>query len=141
MRCSRHRPPFGLSCFKGSPAAGAAELVRSAKGAKRLMLGMKVTITRYLSDDPQPGIVECELVDVHGRRWLFVEKTAVVSANTLDAKTVYPQSGVIAGEVVKRNQDAAGREVLTMNTERPWGVTSVDGATRFDVRAESLVKL
>jgi hypothetical protein len=28
-RCSRRRPPSGLSCFSGTPAAGAAELGRS----------------------------------------------------------------------------------------------------------------
>jgi len=31
------------------------------------MLGVKVTILRYISDDPQPGVVECELEDAHGR--------------------------------------------------------------------------
>jgi hypothetical protein len=61
------------------------------------MLAVKVAITRYISDDPQPGIVECELLDVHGRCWRFIEKTAIVSANTLDARTLYPQPGLSQG--------------------------------------------
>jgi len=61
------------------------------------MLGIKVTIVRYISDEPQPGIVECQLEDAHGRRWSFVEKTAIVSAEHLDAQTTYPQRGVVAG--------------------------------------------
>ena len=65
--------------------------------AEHLMLAVKVTITRYVSDDPQPGVVECELVDAHGRRWRFIEKTAIVSADRLDAQSAYPQPGVIAG--------------------------------------------
>jgi hypothetical protein len=105
------------------------------------MMAVKVTITRYVSDDPQPGIVECELLDVHGRRWHFIEKTAVVSANNLDGKSVYPQPGVIAGEVVRRSRDAAGREVIHIDTEHPWGVESIDGVTQFDVLPESLVEL
>ena len=64
------------------------------------MVGVKITILRYVSDDPQPGIVECELRDADGHRWLFVEKTAIVSTANLNAKTRYPQPGVIACEIV-----------------------------------------
>lgn len=104
------------------------------------MLGMKVTIVRYISDEPQPGIVECQLEDAHGRRWSFVEKTAIVSSEHLDAQTSYPQRGVVAAEVIHRSIDAAGREVIRINTERPWHVESVDGVTQFEVLPESLVE-
>jgi hypothetical protein len=108
---------------------------------ERLMLAVKVMITRYLGDDPQPGIVECEMYDAHGHRWIFVEKTAVVSADRLDANTEYPQPGVIAAEVVQDSQDATGRDIRRIDTERPWGVESVDGVTQFEVLPESLVEL
>jgi hypothetical protein len=36
------------------------------------MLGVKITILRYISDDPQPGVVECQLVDANGNSWLFL---------------------------------------------------------------------
>jgi hypothetical protein len=102
------------------------------------MLGISVTIVRYISDEPQPGIVECQLEDAHGRRWSFVEKTAIVSAEPLDADTSYPQKGVIAGEIVGRSLDASGRETIHVDT---WDVESVDGVTQFEVLAESLVEL
>jgi hypothetical protein len=105
------------------------------------MLGVKVTIMRYISDEPQPGIVECHLEDAYGRRWSIVEKTAIVSAGQLDAQTAYPQMGVIAGEVVGRSLDAAGREVIRIDIERPWHVESVEGMTQFEVLPESLVEL
>jgi hypothetical protein len=105
------------------------------------MLAVKVTITHYVSDDPQPGIVECDLLDAHGRCWKFIEKTAVVSASILDAKSVYPQPGVIAVEVVGHSQDAGGREIIQIDTESPWGVESIEGVTQFDVLPESLVEL
>jgi hypothetical protein len=105
------------------------------------LLAIKVTITRYLSDDPQPGIVECELCDAHGQRWRFVEKTAVVSADYIDGQTAYPQPGVIAGEVVGRTCDAAGREIIRIDTVCPWGVESIDGVSQFDVMQDSLVEL
>jgi hypothetical protein len=105
------------------------------------VLGIKGTITRYLSDEPQPGIVECQLVDAHGRLWSFVEKSAIVSAGSLHARTVYPQPGVIAGEVVERSRNSEGREVVRINTEQPYGVSAVDGTAQFDVFAESLEEI
>jgi hypothetical protein len=100
------------------------------------VLGIKVTITRYLSDEPQPGIVECQLVDAHGRLWSFVEKSAIVSAGLLHALTAYPQPGMIAGEVIERSRNPEGRDVIRINTEQPYGVMSVDGTAQFDVFAE-----
>jgi hypothetical protein len=105
------------------------------------MLAVAVTITRYVSDEPVPGIVECELLDANGNRWRFIEKTAVVSASELSVETLFPQLGVIAGEVVGSRRDRAGREVIRFDTQHPWGVESVDGVTQFDVLRESLIEL
>jgi hypothetical protein len=101
------------------------------------MSGLRVSITRYVSDEPQPGMVECELVDANGRRWIFVEKTAIVSSANLDADTSYPRRGRIACEIVSSRVDA-GREIFTVDTERPDGVESVDGTTRFEVLAAAV---
>ena len=104
------------------------------------MLGIKVTIVRYISDEPQPGIVECKFEDAHGHRWSFVEKTAIVSTQNLDAQATYPQEGVAACEILHRNLDGAGREVIRVDTERPWHIESVEGKTQFDVLPESLIE-
>lgn len=104
------------------------------------MIGVKVSITRYVSDEPQPGIVECEFYDAHGRRWNFMDKTAIFSAEYLNAHTNYPQPGVIACEVVSRWQDAEGREIVLVDTDRPWDVESVDASTRFEVLPSSLLE-
>jgi len=104
------------------------------------MLGVKVTILRYVSDDPQPGVVECQLEDANGNCWLFLEKTAIVSTANLDAETIYRQSGVIACEVVRRSHES-NREVVRISTERPWHVESVDGSTEFNVTAASLIDI
>jgi hypothetical protein len=103
-------------------------------------IGVSVSITRYVSDDPQPGIVECEFSDANGRRWSFVEKTAIVSAEYLDARTSYPRPGVIACEIVERRRDGTGQEIIVIDTERPWGVESIDGSKRFEVIPASLVE-
>jgi len=87
----------------------------------RCMLGIKVNIVRYISDKPQPGIVECELEDAHGRRWLFVEKIAIVSAEHLDAHISHPQRGVVAGEIVHRSFDGLGREIVRVSKQSDRG--------------------
>jgi hypothetical protein len=99
------------------------------------MTGVKVSIVRYICDDPQPGIVECQFQDAHGRRWSFIEKTLVVSAEQLDAQSVYPQQGVTPCRIVQRFPDAVGREVIRIDC-----VESVEGVTQFDVLPESLVE-
>lgn len=104
------------------------------------MLGFKVTIVRYISDEPQPGIVECELMDAHGRTWRFIEKTAIVSEVDLNTYSPYPQSGVVAGEIVHRIHDKTGREIIRFDTERPWDVESIDGMNQFDVLPKSVVE-
>src|SRR5262245_4564730 len=103
------------------------------------MVGVKVTIVRYVRDD-QPGWVECELFDAHGRRWVFVEKVPIVTADDLDATSAYPQPGFVAGEIVGRSQDASGCALIQIDLERPWGVESVEGETRFEVLPSSLVE-
>jgi hypothetical protein len=105
------------------------------------LIGIRVSITRYVSDDPQPGIVECGFLDAHNRYWNFVEKTAIVSSDDLQARTAYPQPGVIACEIVSQRQDALGRGIVSVDIERPFGVQSKDeGIHQFEVFAESIVE-
>lgn len=102
------------------------------------MLGVRVVVSRYV-DDAQPGWVECRLVDVHGAEWSFVEKAPVVTAESLDAESPYPRQGVLACEVVERRLETGGREVVVIDTGRPWQIAATSGQTRFEVRPEDLV--
>jgi hypothetical protein len=94
-----------------------------------------VLITRFI-DSSQPGFVECALTDAWGRHWTFREKVPVVSTADLDESSDYPQAGVIGCEIVRRWRDARGRDLLTVDTGRPWGVESTTGQSRFDVLPE-----
>lgn len=105
------------------------------------MHAVKMMITRYVSDEPQPGIVECEMIDARGRRWIFVEKTAVVSADYLDSKSIYPRPADIAVEIVERIEDSQLGKLVRIDTDRPWGIQSVEGETRFEVLPASVVEL
>jgi len=108
---------------------------------ERFLKALNVAITRYVSDDPQPGIVECEFVDAHGRLWRFLEKTAIVTATWIDSSSEYPQPGVIAVEVTARRQEPNGRQIISVDTSRIDGVESIDGMSSFEVLSEGLVEL
>jgi len=96
------------------------------------MARVAVAIVRYV-DDHQPGFVECELTDIHKRRWLFVEKVPVVSDENLLSTTSYPREGFIACQILERH--ALG---VRITTAEPFGVESVEGASEFDVAPEAL---
>jgi hypothetical protein len=102
------------------------------------MSAVRVSITRYLSDDPQPGWIECRLSDVWGREWIFEDKPPIFSECYLSVEDTYPRPGVIRCEIVGRRWDADGREIVTVDTETPDHVESTTGETRFDVREGQL---
>ena len=56
------------------------------------MIAVRVQVVRFV-DDSFPGFVECELIDAHGRRWLFVEKGPVVTTEHLTAQTFVSYTG------------------------------------------------
>jgi hypothetical protein len=103
------------------------------------MIGIRVAITRYVSDD-QPGFVECEFLDAHGHRWVFVEKIPIVTCETLDDRTRYPRPGVIACTVVGRRPDAARGQIILVSTQHPDYVESVDGVDQFEVLPTALIQ-
>ena len=103
------------------------------------MPGIKVLITKCVDDSAYPPIVECLFEDTDGKTWLFVEKEPVVSAAELDGD--FPSPGVIACEIVSKSRDKSGNEILEVDTERPWGIFSVEGRTRFSVYPDQLTEV
>ena|ERR1700722_15152475 len=98
------------------------------------MIGVRVQIVRFV-DEADPGFVECELLDAHGRRWLFVEKGPVVTSDYLTAQDSYPRPGVIACAILGRTG-----QIAHIDTASPWGIESTQGETKFDVQDELLVE-
>ena len=101
------------------------------------MAGFLIEIVRFV-DDSFPGWVECKLIDAYGREKTYVEKIPIVTAEDLDSLSHYPRPGVIACEVVERNQ-IEGREVVSVDTTSPWGVESVRCETQFAVLTSQLL--
>ena len=104
------------------------------------MKGIKISITSFI-DDHQPGWVECKFHDAHGEEHIVHEKVAIVTKDLLDAKSPYPQNGVIACEVILAWTDQNGRTGFTVDTSTPWSVETTEGVERFDVLEEQLTDL
>jgi hypothetical protein len=103
------------------------------------MLGIKTMIVRF-TNESQPGWVESAFVDAKGVLHSFEEKVPVVTAEDLDAHSEYPRPGVIGCIVIGARPTEAGGEVVTVDTELPWGIESKVGQTRFDVFRDQLLE-
>lgn len=101
------------------------------------MTAVRVTISRFI-DESFPGWVECWLEDAQGRTWRIHEKVPVVSTEDLWVDSEYPRPCLIACTVLGRKSDASGRQIVTIDTMRPWAIESTDGVTVFEVFAEQL---
>jgi hypothetical protein len=106
-----------------------------------MTIAIRVSIVRWLDDEPQPGIVECRFTDRFGSDWAFIEKCAVVSSATLHNNSTYPQSGVIRCSVISLGLDDNGRECAVVDAEQPWGISAISGNTRFEVFAHQLQRV
>jgi hypothetical protein len=106
---------------------------------RKVMPGIRVTIERF-TDESQPGWVECSLVDAAGATHLFEEKVPIVTKHDLDARSAYPCDGMIACTVISTHRDDEDREIVTVDTERPWGIESRSGQVRFEVLREQIVE-
>jgi hypothetical protein len=104
------------------------------------MVTVAVQIVRFVMKH-QPNIVECLLTDAFGRKWYFLDKSAVFTEAYLDQGSAYPLPGLLACEVVREWTDERGRLIATINTERPWAISATMGETRFDVLVEQITKI
>ena len=97
------------------------------------MMELAVQNVRFV-EEYQPPIVAAEFLDADGRRHTFVEKVAIFTVDWPRADSKYPQPGVIRCEIVARSQDAQGRNLVCVTTERIDGVESAkEGLSEFVV--------
>jgi len=119
---------------------GATLDIGGASYSGESMVGVSVRISRYV-DAAQPGWVECRLVDALGYEHVFVEKVPVVTKAHLDAASSFPEAGHIACIVVDTNERDDGRQLVRIDTQKPWGIESTAGRSQFDVLSEQLCEL
>ncbi|MEV6893683.1 hypothetical protein [Kribbella sp. NPDC051137] len=91
---------------------------------------------RWVSDDPIPGWVEVEFEDADGVRHVLADKPPIFGGyEQLASDTDYPVAVLVACEVLAVDADR-----VRITTERPSGITTVDGCTEFVVHRQQLVE-
>lgn len=88
-------------------------------------------LTRWVSDEPQPGLVEARLTDAAGDEWAFVDKQAIFSSDALGPMTAYPVPGQIECTVLSDRSNEGVVEI-----ELRDGIAPEESPTVFSVRAE-----
>jgi hypothetical protein len=101
------------------------------------MVALPVTIERFV-DDEFPGVVECVLVDSDDCAHRFVEKAPVVSTVDLSFDSIFPQPGHIACLIQDEWTDKRGRQLVRVDTVKPWGIESTTSETTFTVLREQI---
>lgn len=101
---------------------------------------LKIQITNYISND-FPGFVECKFKDAWGKEHTIHEKLPVISLKNLDEKSNYPVKDSIACEIIKEWKDQDNRLILSITTNKPWGIETVEELTEFDILTEQLINL
>lgn len=100
------------------------------------MASVRCQITRWVDDEPFPGLVEAELVDADRRTWTFIDKAPIFAPAPMTASDL-PDEGVIRCTVL--DGDAG---VVTIDTSHPDGVSAgafdEEGQTIFRVAADSV---
>jgi hypothetical protein len=83
---------------------------------------VRAQVMRWLSDEPQPGIIEVQLVDVEGRPWLLRDKTAIFEhvGGLLTRETAYPVDVAIPCDVVELRRDLQNRQMVQIRLA--WGL-------------------
>lgn len=99
------------------------------------MTTVRVVISRFVSDVPQPGTVEAVLTDIEGKEHKIIDKVPIFSAESLTAKDEYPKDGVVSCQILERWIDC-----ITINTEKPDGVESEEHITVFRVSPQLIIE-
>lgn len=104
------------------------------------MLVVRVEICRYV-DAAFPGWVERRLADASGHQHVFIEKVPVVTADDVYESSVLPHPGTVACILLEKQEHKDGRQIVLIDTARPWGIESTAGLTQFYVFSEQLFEL
>lgn len=76
---------------------------------------VRATARRWVSDEPQPGIVDVEINDADGHTWQFRDKSAIFDVDgILTPQADYPVVIRIPCEVLRRRHNLEDREMTTI---------------------------
>ncbi|WP_424949525.1 hypothetical protein [Deinococcus sp.] len=99
---------------------------------------VSVILTRYLGDEPQPGIVKAQISDWEGIRHTFVDKVPMFTA---EQPTHYPAVGQMRVQVLDEQPITGPWTRLLISTEQPFYICDDSGEyASFWVHSEQVVE-
>jgi hypothetical protein len=96
---------------------------------------LAIEIVRFISWDPQPGIVARELKDAEGQTHTLVDKIPIFGTWDVDEHSSYPIPGFIHCKVLSRMRDTNGQQLVRVRTD---GVETAAGLSEFVVLPEQV---
>jgi GNAT superfamily N-acetyltransferase len=103
------------------------------------MVKFAVSIDKITDYASYPGWAECSLYDAGNKKHTFHDKIPVFSAADITPDDVYPQTGYIRGIALREWTDETGQKILTVDTELPDYVCTVEGVYKFDLLENQVV--
>ena len=99
-------------------------------------MNLNCQILRWISDEPQPGMVEATFTDAAGKPWVLIDKSAIFTSEVINESSAYPRAGVIRCEVLGRHQSPSRQDVVRVRAiDAP---TTEDDIGEFEVEESSL---
>jgi hypothetical protein len=95
---------------------------------------LPVQIVRFVTREPQPGVVACELVDAEKRIHTLIDKVYIFSTEELDEQSRYPLTGSVSCKLLAAFQDTHGHELLKIAT-----IESTEGLSEFVLLQEQVL--
>lgn len=103
------------------------------------MTEFKIEITRFV-DRHQPGFVEARFRDAWGKEHIIIEKVPVLTKENLWEDSHYPKEASLRCEIVRIWKDTDNRTIISVDTEKPWAVCTIEDLTEFDLLEEQVIK-
>ena len=103
------------------------------------MTELKIKIIALIEDGTYPDLVRCSFHDALGNEWFITEKLPVISRQNIDHNSILPIEASLSCTIIQRNDD--DNDLVTINTDKPWGICAEGGETIFEVNENQLFNI
>ena len=100
------------------------------------MPSLRVQIVRFVDEEPQPGIVESQFRDAHGKIHSIIDKVPMFTSAALWSDSEYPQNGSIECSVLERVSGPSGN--LARISIEPYHYELTNEGSEFVIREADL---
>jgi hypothetical protein len=98
-----------------------------------------VAVVEFLFDS-NPNWVGVSFYDSNNQKWMIEDKVSSFTSEFIDRETKLPWLGVVAGTITSIQQCRQNNlMILGIDTQKPWGLESVEGQTQFSIYENQII--